>query len=370
MVVASAAMGARLCVLLGFVLTAACGPTAPGEPGGGGGDGVDAGPGTPTCDPGFPVCVGDNVHVCADDGTPGAMTQACEGSCFGGQCVGGGDDDPPPEDECAGGAAEYVWVVDNANALYAFDPAGDAHTFTSVGTLSCPAGAPIISLGGPATPFSMSVDRDAVAWVLYSSGELFKVSTDDASCQATGFMKQQQGYDLFGMGFVSDTMGSSAEKLFIAGSVIDPVTGEMSNHKLGYIDVATSLVVNNLQPITGVENPPELTGTGAAKLYGYFPGAASTIRELDKTTGAAVPGQQWAAGSIPSGEMLAGWAFAQWGGRFYVFVTTSDFLGLSYTSRVLRVDPATGQVDTVREGAGVPFIVGAGVSTCAPIVVE
>ena len=41
--------------------------------------------------------------------------------------------------------------------------------------------------GGQATPFSMSVDREGQAWVLYTSGEIFKVSIEDASCADSGW---------------------------------------------------------------------------------------------------------------------------------------------------------------------------------------
>jgi hypothetical protein len=215
----------------------------------------------------------------------------------------------------------------------------------------------------------MSVDRNAVAWVLYSSGEIFAVSTDDASCSATGYQTQQQDYDVFGMGFVSNSDGSDAEKLYVAGSKINLVSGELEDTKIGYIEPA-SLRISHLSDMAPAENPPELTGTGDARLYGYFPGPMSTIAELDKTAGHKIPGREWPAGHISESQQLTGWAFAQWGGQFYVFVTTTGFGG---RSRVIRVDPdangGAGEATTVKE-SGVPTIVGAGVSTCAPVIVE
>jgi hypothetical protein len=320
------------------------------------------------CTPGERVCVGNTIFECSDQGEPGNQIESCPDGCSNGNCAASGED-------CAGGAAEFVYVVDNADTLYAFDPSGDAHTFATIGTLSCPAGPPLGDVGGllgPATPFSMSVDREATAWVLYSSGEVFSVSTDDATCSATTFQKQQQGYDLFGMGFVSDAAGSEAEKLYVSGSQLDALSGELINTKMGWIDKGT-LVVTHLGNMPTVENPPELTGTGDAKLYGYFPGAASTVAEMDKTSGQQISGRSWPAGSIGGGEQLAGWAFAQWGGRFYVFVTTQAGLLGGTTSKVVRVDPSAnggaGEAVTV-VGNGAPFIVGAGVSTCAPVIVE
>jgi hypothetical protein len=328
------------------------------------------GGGGPTCMPGYRVCVGNAVYVCSDDGVPGAMVETCSTSCTNGACDGGGDTgggDTGGGDACGDQASEFVYVVDNANTLYRFDPAGDAHTFTTIGTLRCPAGPPLGGALGAATPFSMSVDRDATAWVLYSSGEIFKVSTQDATCSPTGFQKQQGGYDLMGMGFVSDSPGSESEKLYVAGSTLDPASGQLLNTKLGFVPKDT-LRVNHITDLV-VENPPELTGTGEAKLYGYFPGTASTVSEIDKTTGQRVAGQQWPAGAITANETLNGWAFAQWGGRFYVFVTVTAGVFGTPQGRVVRVDPSTGTA-TVVKNTGVPYVVGAGVSTCAPVIVE
>jgi hypothetical protein len=62
----------------------------------------------------------------------------------------------------------------------------------------------------------MAIDRNATAWVLYDSGQLFKVSTSDASCTPTSFAAGQQGLYNFGMGFASNSAGSSDETLFIS----------------------------------------------------------------------------------------------------------------------------------------------------------
>ena len=72
-------------------------------------------------------------------------------------------------------AAKLVYVVAVDGSMYKFDPPSLA--FTKVGTLQCP------STG---KPNSMAIDRSATAWVNYTSGEIFKVSTSDASCTASG----------------------------------------------------------------------------------------------------------------------------------------------------------------------------------------
>ena len=82
------------------------------------------------------------------------------------------------------------------------------------------------------------------------------------------------------------------------------------------------------------------------------------MQEIDRNNGAPV-GPQWKLGGAPLGGVNA-WAFAHWGGRFFIFVTGSDGLG----STVRMVDKA-GDYKVLMEN--LPYqIVGAGVSTCAP----
>jgi hypothetical protein len=57
--------------------------------------------------------------------------------------------------------------------------------------------------------------------------------------------------------------------------------------------------------------------------------------------------------------MGSGWAFAFWGGDFWVFTAPAG------DSRITRFRPSDGSVTTVVDSLGA-IIVGAGVSTCAP----
>jgi hypothetical protein len=116
----------------------------------------------------------------------------------------------------------------------------------------------------------------------------------------------------------------------------------------------------------------ELTGTGNAELWAYFPGDQSKVAKVDKTSGATTQTYNMPA-SGDAANPVSGWAFAHYGGRYYVFVSTK-FLGIGDPkNQVLRLDPAgnggQGQVATVV--ASSPYeVVGAGVSTCAPVVVN
>ncbi len=300
------------------------------------------------------ACVGDTVHSCNSDGTLGGSVQECPaGQCSGGSCGGGGNN-------CGGNGTELVYVVDDASNFLSFDPTQlvpNGSPFSQIGTLSCPAGSPIGSTGA-ATPFSMSVDRNGTAWVLYNSGEIFHVSTTDASCQATGWTVGNGGFELFGMGFVSDSPGSDAETLFISGGDAD----DLVDGNLGSIN-PTTLALTTLGALPAAEQSPELTGTGDAKLYGYFPGANSTfVANLDKTN--ATRGESWEATTLEGGA--SAWAFAHWGGKFYIFATDASIFP---TNAVYELDPATGANRTVINASSFR-IVGAGVSTCAPTQID
>ncbi len=315
--------------------------------------------GCAACDPQLmQTCVGDGSYKCNADGTVGDLVMQCGlEQCHGGYCQG--------TDGCSD-AAKLIYVVDDAYNLYSFNPAMDLNTFTLIGALNCPAGpswpAWAMNAPGPATPFSMSVDRSGRAWVVYTSGEIFWVSTADASCMSSPYVKGTNGYQLFGMGFSSDTAGSTTEQLFISGGdASSPMSGN-----LGDLD-PTTLSIATKGPLPQYENSPELTGTGNAELYAYYPGVSSTfVARLDKNTGQIDNTAKW---NVPplAGQVYA-WAFAQWGGRFYIFVTDTDALGLNKNSKVIRLDPMTGASTTILQNLPY-YIVGAGVSTCAPVTI-
>ncbi len=243
-------------------------------------------------------------------------------------------------------AAKLVYLVDQNNDFLSFKP--DTAKFTKVGSLSCPA-----QFG--ATPFSMGVDRTPTAWVLYNSGELFKVSTTDASCTATSFQVGQQGFQQFGMGFASDVSGSDAETLYIAGG--DLASGMLATAKFGTLSFPGLAVAQK----GSVSGQPELTGTGDGKLWGFFPSETSPkVSEIDKATGA--DGTVYPLAPLKGSP--SAWAFAFWGGDFYVFLQRSTDL----STNVYRVKGSDGSVSTVTLQTG-RTIVGAGVSTCAPLMV-
>jgi hypothetical protein len=319
----------------------------------------------PQCDPSAGnTCNGNSIVTCNADGTFGTTVSTCgQGMmCSGGACM----------NACTADGVDLVYVVDEQNDFMSFDPRklpGDP--FTTIGTLNCPTTGTSIQTGNTMVmPFSMSVDRDGVAWVLYTNGQLFKVSLQNASCTAAGNTVNAGGMALFGMGFVTDTSGGDTEKLYLAGGNNDP---SASPKKLAYDDTHGG----NLTPVaagtitaTPAQYSPELTGTSEAKLYGFFPNLSQVayVQEINKADGTPV-GNTFPLGSTGLGANIHDWAFAQWGGTFYIFVTTSDASGGNRNSTVRTIDRATGQYQTILQN--LPYYIdGAGVSTCAPVTIQ
>lgn len=306
------------------------------------------GVGCSSCDPASPqVCIGDFLHACNADGTlSAAPIEVCDQGCMFDACVGG----------CQEGS-ELIYVVDSDDTLLSFDPR--TLRFNRLGVLDCPAQPPWSGWGRQQpSPFSMSVDRQGRAWVLYTSGEIFWVSlNNNLACERSPFTPGSAGFELFGMGFVTDAPGGTSETLYIAGGPV----GQLEQGRLGRVDPRT-LSVEPLGRLNIRDYGPELTGNGAAELWGYFPGSPTEVARLDKRSGG--DDERW---SLPSFvNQPRGWAFAHWGGRYHIFVTENGPFG-ELLSQVIRFNPADGAAETV--ASDLPYvIVGAGVSTCAPTV--
>ncbi len=251
---------------------------------------------------------------------------------------------------CADASDTLVYVVTQQNTLLKFKPS--SATFSVIGSLVCPD-----PFGR--NPFSMAVDRLGNAYVLYyddpgagpptTPGNIFKVNLNNAACEGTSYVAGQQGFFEFGMGFAANDTGDG-ETLYVASDDTSP-------GRLGAItETGLALSVVGALPPTVVQ--PELTGTGDGRLFAFYLAADGTsmiIGQLDKTT-AALVGQA----GLPQVTRGNAWAFAFWGGAFYTFTSPDDT-----TSIVQRYDPTTGAV--VEVATYPELIVGAGVSTCAPI---
>lgn len=246
--------------------------------------------------------------------------------------------------DCQDPAETLVYILGDNGDLYAFDPRDFSARL--VGPILCPSNS---------TPFSMAVDRQGVAYVVFQSGELFRVSTRTAACAPTGFVANQQGIDTFGMGFASNE-GGPAETLFVSPST--DTTNVFSPGQLGTIGLP-SFGLDLIDRFDPAITASELTGTGDGRLFAFYTydeGATTFIGQIDKETAQVV-----AESPVPGVSMRGGWAFAFWGGDFFTFTGS----GFGSASTVNRARPSDG---TVVEVATIPVnVVGAGVSTCSPV---
>ena len=281
------------------------------------------------CRPGERTCAGADVALCAADGTPGQVIERCAARCRDGACA----------DTCAVNDVELIYVVDNGSNLYSFDPRKlPEDPFHPVGSLSC---------NDRESLNSMAVDRAGVAWLDFHSGLVYRASIVDAHCATPG-VRPRGAPTSYGMGFVSDGPRATTEKLFVADQKV-----------LAVIDTqATPPVWKPVGKLALTGDNPELTGTGDGRLFAYFPRPGrGFIQELDRET-AAPKGPRW---KLEGGEgRITAYAFAHWGGVFYVFTTDT---GVSSVDAVHLKD---GRQERVRTKLPMS-IVGAGVSTCAPL---
>jgi hypothetical protein len=155
------------------------------------------------------------------------------------------------------------------------------------------------------------------------------------------------------MGFVSDAAGSDQETLFIAGGAGADLVNMNPATFLGTFDTS-ALTVTKKNMLMG---RPELTGTGDAKLWAFFPDASNPrVTQLDKTNGSELMTFPVMGGA----GMPMAWAFAFYGGDYWVFLQKST----DTSTTVYRIKGSDGSV-TIAKQPG-KTIVGAGVSTCAP----
>jgi hypothetical protein len=235
---------------------------------------------------------------------------------------------------------QFIYTLSSDNMLYKFDP--PTLVFTPIGKLDC-------NKQG-ASPFSMAVDRKAQAWVVFTDGTLAQVDTKTAHCTPTSFVVGQSGFTTFGMGFSSNAPGSADETLFVSDSSFNG-----STLGLATIDVQT-LKLTPVGKYDKITARAEMTGTGDARLFAAFEGTPYNVAEVGKTDAKVLSQAPQAAINYPAGS--SNFAFAFWGGDFWLFV------GPGNKTDVFQYKPATGKTDQVQTTSAV--IVGAGVSTCAP----
>jgi hypothetical protein len=245
---------------------------------------------------------------------------------------GGGNDD------CAE-SAKVVYLVTEQGDLRSFNPeVGGMAAYQLVGALSC---------DSSSSPQSMAVDRSGQAYVFYSNGKLFRVSTKDASCQSTNYSHPVLlgcllGCQL-GMGFTADVAGSNGQRLYI----MSPDFG------LATVDTG-SMAVDKKNAFSGTT--AELTGGIDARLF-MFDASAAQLSEVDQSSL-----QKTDMHTFNLSGVLA-FAFARYAGKFYMFTAQGSLSAGNTTTTVY--DPHDDSETTRDQDVGFT-VVGAGQSTCVP----
>lgn len=297
---------------------------------------------------------GSVIGTAGDGGAAGAAADAgldmfvpSDGGSFADVGVSEGGMNPA----CAAGT-DSIYAVDKDNVLYRFDPEEPTvAAFTVVGPLGCEPGGP--------TPYDMTVARDGFAHVLYGSYSAFskkaftfRVNIGDGACDGFSWVKTGTAdFWMFSMGFVSDAPGSSTETLYLVDNGATPA-------RLAYVAKDTGDIV----PVGTLPSEGDFLGTGDAELWGFFPGVEPpAVMRIDKNDGAVletIPVQ----GLPPLGGGGWAYAFAFWGGSFYIFYVID---GTDSSTNVWKLE-MDGTLTLHLPNTGLR-IVGAGVSTCAPV---
>jgi hypothetical protein len=154
----------------------------------------------------------------------------------------------------------------------------------------------------------------------------------------------------FGMGFASNSPGSQDETLFVSNAVFGSGTSQLGTISFPGLDLAE---IGPFEPGIG---SAELTGNGLGELWGFFPNG-SLVAQVDKGTAALSNRINLPPGVISNARA---WAFATWGGDFYLFFASQTDL----SSSVYRVGKDGSFENTIADIGW--NITGAGVSVCAP----
>ena len=242
----------------------------------------------------------------------------------------------PPPLGCTDAGSTQIYLITSQNTLLAFYP--PTSNFTTVGPINCPG-------ANGQTPFSMGVERTGIAYSVFTDGRLFRLSTANASCQATPFITNQQGYSTFGMGYSGDQV---SEQLYVSDNAGGKglATIDTNNFKLSFVGA--------FQP--SLPQRCEMTGTSNDELFAYCintQGSGGVVAQINRHTAQVV-----GATAVKVGTNSDAFAFAYWGGDFYMFNSPGG------ATTVTRFDPVT-KAETV-VATHPSTIVGAGVSTCAP----
>jgi streptogramin lyase len=239
-------------------------------------------------------------------------------------------------------AGQFIFTVDSNGRFSRFEPR--TQTYVDVTPhLSCPSSS---------SPFSMNVDQSGIAWVIFSDSQLFRVETSTGACTATSYVPGQAGFTTYGMGSMWNSQ-TATDTLFISGNGGGSQLGILALPALTVTRVGSFNLSSS-----------ELAGTGDGQLWAFSPagiaGGTAELGRLDPSSGALLEHY-----TLPNVTSVGGWAIKFFAGSFFIFIGTDvwklDRAALDPTQPQPTVPAKRVLVSSGRD------IVGAGVSTCAPV---
>ncbi len=240
----------------------------------------------------------------------------------------------PPE-------AKLIYVFTDSETLLSFYP--PTRSLVTLGRLQC-------AQAAGTRPNSMAVGQDAVAWVGFSNGSMFKVNLRTLSCTATAFTPPA-GWTSYGMGFAPDSDTSPTESLFIANGA--------GLAKVNLLTMQATVIGSFSGSFAG--RGAELTGKPGGELFGFFlpqaTGGAMQLAQLDKTNAKTTLTKVFPTLTLSATSFA--YAFSSWGADFYLY-TSSD----GAPTQVTKYGTAPDSVQAYLTAPAGVRILGAGVSRC------
>ena len=238
---------------------------------------------------------------------------------------------PSPVADCPV-AATLIYVTGEGSALYSFDP--ETGTFTHIGILKC-----------LDSPTHMTVDRQAVAWVV-SDGKLYKASTADASCSAVStWTPDAKNFSDFALTFLGTT-NATDDALYLLGA-----SGELGNFNptTGTLTDVGSVFLPRIH-MNASGNTSDMTTNGDGTLYVTDDSTpAQTLNQVDPTSASLL-----ATYVTGENDSASDGALAYYGGLFFDFVGKKVF---TFDTQSMALTPL---------GTAPLQVTGAGQSTCVP----
>lgn len=242
-----------------------------------------------------------------------------------------------------------IFVLSKTAQLWKYFPG--TNEFTLLGAIDC---------GLPPSTFSMGVDRQGSAWVQFSDQQIRKVDVTKVSeCSDPGFVPGQDGIANFGMAFVSNSADDQCDRLY--GNHYNLVAEGDQVSEFFSVDPLNLALVQLGKSNYG---RAELTGTGDGRAFLFAGPDPSKLVEVDKASGATLD-----VIPLPGVKTGGGFAFAFFGGDFYFFTDNMSDSKSEVTHLDYDDSDNNGVQDLKVIYQDAPLrIVGAGVSTCAPLV--